>query len=297
MFLIAPTLALLTTVSMFAYSILADGFGTLARVRQVTWLDGASGDAAERTRLTLFSGISASEGLRFDAQDELLPYPSGTSLGWRSLPFEVDNVRLSLTVDGKSQRFSPAILPSRTQSQFVSHRIRRGLGHVSVSGGKPAAAVGSGSASGLATVTVHNALPFPLRELTVRTDDGRYWSVEQIGPDTSSPADRIPSLQETSKRLGNLYNRFRMIGAVGRTQRGSRGQEIRDLTSYINRQVELDTAITDGVFEAWLHDRLFVRGELPAGSFVAIAAPSSDVIPVDEARPVESVRFVMGTLR
>lgn len=293
MFLIAPSLALLTTVSMFAYSILADGFGTMVRVRQLTWLDGASGDAAERTRLTLFSGISPSEGLRFDAAEELLPYPSGDSQGWRTLPVEVDNARLALTNDGESQRFSPAILPSRTQSQFVTHRIRRRLGHISVTDVTPADAADPNAA----TVTINNGLPFPLEELVVCTADGRYWFAERVDPGNASPAARIPSIQETSKRLGALFNRFRLNEAVIQTGRSSRGQEIRDLISYINRQVELRAPITDGAFEHWLNDRLSIRGELPAGTFVAVAAPSPDVIPVDGARPVDSIRYVMGTLR
>lgn len=294
MFLIAPALALLTTASMFTYSIVADGFGTTARIRQLTWVESASGDAAERTRLTLFCGIGPSEDVPFDAAAELLPYPSGSALTWKTLPVKVENIRSSVTVDEQTQRFSPSILPSRTQTQFVSHRIRRRLGYVGVTGMRPFDAANPEAAT--ADVIVENGLPFELRELIARTRDGRYWSAERIASGETAVGDWIPTMQQTSKQLGDLYNRFRMISTDG-GQRRRRGPQIHDVMLYMNRQVDSSKALTDGVFEEWLNAHMFVRGELPPGTFVAISTPSPDALAIEDAALLESVRFVIGTLR
>ena len=53
MFAIAPVLTVITTLSMLGYSIIADGFGSHARIRQITWVDGVTGEGVERpVRLT-----------------------------------------------------------------------------------------------------------------------------------------------------------------------------------------------------------------------------------------------------
>jgi hypothetical protein len=295
MFLIAPALALLTTAAMFAYSIVADGFGTTIRVRQLTWIDGASGDAAERTRSTLFSGISPQAGLRFAAGAEVMPYPSGGRQNWGDLRSELGEVRLRVVVDESAQSFSPSLLPSRTQSQFVSHRIRRGLGVVAMEGLRP---FDSGETStGQDFVTLSSTLAFEVRDLVARSSDGRYWSTDRIGAGEAVTAKWIPKAQDSSKRLGELYIRHRLVGAVSQARRSGGGREIGDLLLYMNRQISRDIIVTDGSFERWLNDNLFVRGDLPPGTFVAVSSPSADVIAVQEAKQVESVRYVMGTLR
>jgi hypothetical protein len=64
----------------------------------------------------------------------------------------------------------------------------------------------------------------------------------------------------------------------------------------MNRQIDRNLTITDGRFENWLLDRLFIRGELPPGTFVAVGGLDPDVVPVADAEPIASVRYVMGAL-
>jgi hypothetical protein len=64
MFLIAPALALVTTALMFAYGIMSDGFGTSARIRQLTIVDAAGKTGVERIRSTYFSGVRPADGLK-----------------------------------------------------------------------------------------------------------------------------------------------------------------------------------------------------------------------------------------
>lgn len=296
MFLIAPLLALITTALMFTYSIVSDGFGTTVRVRQLTWIDGASGDAVERTRSTLFSGISPRDGLRFAADAEVMAYPNGGQQTWQDLDSEVNEIRLNAVVDETSQQFDSSFLPSRSQTQFISHQTRRGLGGVSIEGLQP---FDSGATDPVpSTVQVVSTLPFELRDLVVRSDDGRFWSAKKLPDGETATAEWIASTQDASKLLGKLYTRYRPIGAVAQSGRSRNDQKIGDLTLYINRTINLGNAnMTDGVFEVWLNESLFIRGEIPPGTFVGISSPSSDVIAVGGAQQVGSIRYVMGTLK
>nr|WP_143548208.1 hypothetical protein [Rhodopirellula sp. SM50] len=295
MFLIAPALALVTTAAMFAYSIVSDGFGTTVRVRQLTWIDGASGDAIERTRSTLFSGISPRTGLRFAGDAEVMAYPNGGQQRWRDLSSEVGEVRLHADIDADDQRLDAAFLPSRTQTQFVTHQIRRGVGTLSINGLKPFDS--SGQVPNARSIELSSSLPFELRDLVVCSPDGRYWSTDSIKAGQAASADWIPKTQDASKLLGRLYTRHRPVGAVTESGRSQGGRRIRDLVLFVNKEISRDgLVVTDGVFEHWLNESLFVRGELPAGMFIGIAAASPDVVAIADADQVASVRYVMGTL-
>ena len=84
MFVIAPVLALVTTVSMFAYGVAADGFSAIGRVRQITWVDGATGSASERVRGTYFAPISPRAGLTFPGDSEVFAVRRPDSTSWEA---------------------------------------------------------------------------------------------------------------------------------------------------------------------------------------------------------------------
>ncbi len=308
MFAIAPFLALTTTMAMFTYGVVADGFGTKTRIRQLTWVDGRSGDAVERIRSTYFAGLRPSGGLRFAADDEVLAYPDHNSNSWEEMNDEsfltIGNVRV--TTD--AQLFDGSFLPARTQQQFVVHRPRHQLGHLILhqadQGSPETAAFATTATEGNATPavaaqrTLDSTFDFPLRGAVIRDDNGVYWEADQIDAgQTGVTCSRIP-IKEISKRLGDLYNRNRPLAEVRRTKKySSYDQRIRDLTLVINRNLgEVNQMVTDGIFEGWLQQQLQVDNALPNGSFIAEADVSQDAIAVEGAELVKSVRYVFGTL-
>ncbi|MEO1530113.1 MAG: hypothetical protein AAFX06_32340, partial [Planctomycetota bacterium] len=298
MFIIAPTLALLTTVAMFSYSVVSDGFGTTTRIRQVMWIDGSSGDAFERTRATLFSGIAPRGGIVFPADAEVMLYRAGNQRDWSNLPREIKDVRFRATVTEESQRFSGSVLPSRAQRQFVSHLIRPRLGGIAV---KDAPVFDSGAdAPPTGDATIVSNLPFDLEQLIVRSDDGRYWFAARAPGNSEFSAVWLSDLADASKRLGDLYNMHRMIAATAATRSGSSSsrRKVTDLLVFINRQISRqNTPVTDGNLERLLNQVLFADQELPLGSFVALGQPTEDAVAVEGAEVVSSVRYVMGTLQ
>lgn len=298
MFFIAPVLALITTVSMFSYSIVADGFGTTMRVRQLTWIDVKSGDAVERTRSTLFSGISPRNGLKFDPHAEVMLYPDERQLGWAAMPQDIREVRHRVLLDSEQQTFSSSWLPSRTQNQFVNHQVRRGLGTVRFVDLKPFDTSAT-NLSGASKTSVVSSLPFDLQDVFVRSVDGRYWMLDQLKAGETADMNWVMDVRVATKGLGDLYNRHRPIGVTTESSgRRSRRNRLRDLVIYINREISQDRPpVTDGAIEDWLGENLFTKGVLPPGTFVAVSEVSPDAIPVENASTVESVRYVMGTIQ
>ena len=130
MFAIAPVLAILTTVIMFAYGILADGFGTIVRVRQISYSDGSSGDLGERVRSTYFAGIRPGDGLRFPSDAEVYPYPEFDERSWEQAAAGGRRASGRIDIDDEHQVFSKDFLPSRRQRQFVSTITKSNVGRL-----------------------------------------------------------------------------------------------------------------------------------------------------------------------
>ena len=203
MFAIAPALALGTTLAMFGYGIVSDGFGTVARARQLTWVDGKSGDAGERIRTTYFAGVRPADGLRFPGDAEVISYPEGAGLPWREINESSPETIGTVRVRADSQIFDSSFLPSRQQRQFVVHAPRLGIGHLQLSA-DPAAP------------TVENGFDFVIREAVIRDDLGSYWTVENLQPGATESCQPLKA-QNASKELGRLYNDHRPLSRVRET--------------------------------------------------------------------------------
>ena len=283
MFVIAPLLAIATTATMITYGIVSDGFGTVARVRQLTWIDGGSGDAAERVRGTYFAGLRPSAGLTFPGSAEVLTLREPEARSWRGRRGERPEILGTVTIMESSQRFSPSFLASRQQRQFVFHQPRRDLGVVQFSDDQ-----GSGG-------RISSTLAFPLRDLIARDADGIYWTAPSIPEGGAETSCQELDEAQAANALGTLYGRYRLVQAIS----GSRSREAAAASGWLlSLQTRLGTPpeAADGVFEHWLARHLQLDGTLPESSFVAVSDVSRDVVAIDAAELVDSVRFVFGTM-
>ncbi len=287
MFAIAPVLALMTTAAMFAYGIMSDGFGTVTRIRQLTFVDGASGDGGERFRATYFAGVRPSDGLTFPPDAQVMPYPEGGFKSWREHYLEPFEIMGNLAISDQAQRFDSSFLPSRTQRQFVVHLPRRNIGHVAL---VPATAS--------EPAKIESTLDFPLQSILLRDGAGEYWNVESLAAKSASTATLV-DVKKASKMIGKMYNDYRPISATRQSgaSRRNYSTEVYDLVNDVTTSTTSLNMITDGVFEQSLQQQLQSSGELPKGHFIATADPSDDVVSVEGAEVVDSVRYLYGTLR
>ncbi|TWU39170.1 hypothetical protein [Novipirellula artificiosorum] len=293
MFLIAPVLAIVTTVAMFAYGIVADGFDTIARVRQLTWIDGATGDASERVQATYFAGVRPADGMTFPASAEVVRYPDGLSGDWEDLNKRPPETLGTVTITNEAQVFDKAFLPSRQQRQFVTHRPRAAVGSLQLTLEAADTDVQVGF--------VRNDSIYELRRLVVRGNDGKYWTSERVAAGSSRTPVYPLASKDASEAIAKMYNEFRAIGEDSR-RRSSRSyrKSTRDLIKVVNEGLSSQTRSTsfvnEGSFEQWLGRALQIEGQLPHSHFVAMSDVTQDAVAVESARVVDSVHYVFGTL-
>ena len=290
MFAIAPVLALLTTTAMFTYGVLADGFGTVTRIRQLTWVDGQSGDGFERSRSTYFAGLRPSEGLRFAGDAEVIGYPDHDGESWEELNKRNFAIQGKVSVTEDAQVFDNSFLPSRTQCQFIVHQPRHQIGKLTFT---PKSSVDIESPN----ATVASSFGFPLRNVVLRDQLGEYWTAELVGAGKTVDVEKVEP-NDASKIMGDLYNANRPIAQLRRTRHhSSYDRRIRDLLTALNRTVDdSDAIVTDGIFETHLQKKLQLNTNLPIGWFIAESDVSEDLVAVEGAELVESSRYIYGTL-
>ncbi|MGB7325060.1 MAG: hypothetical protein WBD31_09320 [Rubripirellula sp.] len=289
MFGIAPALAMLTTIAMFSYGIVSDGFGTMTRIRQLTFIDGTSGDGGERYRATFFAGVRPSDGIKFPTQAEVMQYPEGGEQSWQEHYFKQPAIMGNITIDDQSQRFDSSFLPSRTQRQFVVHLPRRNIGRVNLV-----------PATETEPAKVESTLAFSLDSIVLRDHNGDYWTTDDLAAGSSATLAAVKTTT-LPKMIGKMYNDFRPVSGInrGRSTRRSNRTYSNQAYDLINETAEGISGInlfSEGTFELILQQQLQSNGELPSGCFIATAAPSEDVMAVKTAEVIDSVRYLYGTL-
>lgn len=112
-----PAIAFATSCALFAYGLVADGFGVRSRLRSVTLLDQHAKTAVSFNRVTLYAGITPSSGLNFSPDTAVLPvWPDHSTLTGGVVDWT------------GGQHLASGWLKARTQTQFatIAHRPERG---------------------------------------------------------------------------------------------------------------------------------------------------------------------------
>jgi hypothetical protein len=122
MVLTTPLCALVASVGLFGYAVIADGFGAKARLRSVTLLDQASGEMANLGRVSLYAGITPSTGLSVPADTAIYPILPG----WNEYSAnEVRQPPKELVWTDTEQRLTEGWIPSRTTAQYYTLRANQ----------------------------------------------------------------------------------------------------------------------------------------------------------------------------
>ncbi len=116
MVLTVPLAALVTTLALFAYAILADGFDTRVRAQSFTTLDQRTGEAACWTRLSYYSGLAPGNGLSMPADVALYPILPA----WAGDLNFAEERQVIWAPDGA--RLKQGWLNSRTPTQYLTVR-------------------------------------------------------------------------------------------------------------------------------------------------------------------------------
>lgn len=184
-----PAIALLTSISLFSYALVADGFGVKSRLRSFTVIDQQSKTAVSFNRISIYAGLAPSSGLNFSPDTAVLPiWPDDEGL-------EVGRVDWTDT-----QHYAHGWVLSRTMAEFetINHRAERGRLEV-----KPAAA-------GAKQLSIANGLAWEIDTLVVKTDAGDLFYGQHIpaGASTQLRPARASDLSDFSNSLIELAPRL-----------------------------------------------------------------------------------------
>jgi hypothetical protein len=109
-----PVLAVCSTVILVGYALASDGFITRTRVRSVTLLDQEGGEAVSWSRISYYTGLPPSGGLRFSSDTAVYPIPpEGSNREHRSVQW------------GEDQHLASGWLRSRTPTQLFTVGYRQ----------------------------------------------------------------------------------------------------------------------------------------------------------------------------
>lgn len=292
MFFIAPVLAAGTTVILFAYGVIADGLGTQARIRQVTWLCELEGGAVQYWRSTYFAGFRPSDGLSFPPSTRVEPYRTSGFDSLYMMNFGDDSTQGTITLSDQGMRLSSGFFPSRQQRQFVAYRPLEDAGGLSLT---------TDSDAGVASVT--SRFDYDLREVVVCDSAGGHWFCENLSAGETRRAILMEEI-EVSAKLSDLYMRQMPVAPPGIVRGGRRGRSVLDLVAnlaasnpFMNSPVKARAATGESQIDWWLRETLQTGSELPALMFIAVADISQDCIASPGTRLVESIHYVVGDVQ
>ena len=170
--LTVPLAAAITTLSLFAYAVVADGFSSRVRTYSYTSLDQRSGEAACWARISYYTGLAPSAGL--DLPADLVMYPIQPAWGADTRYAE----ERFIVWEGNKEKLTRGWLNSRTPTQYLSVRSRKSPHRLEV--------LDSGE-----TVRVKNELGAVIKSLYVVNDAGKMFTAENIAAAATAPLTPI----------------------------------------------------------------------------------------------------------
>lgn len=181
-----PFIAVVTSISLFSYSIVAHGFSTKSRIRSLTTVDQGANESVTTARVSLYSGLAPSGGLQFTADTAVYPV-------W---PSEGNNGFDSGTVDWTNQQaLTSGWLKSRTRTQFYTVTKRDERGRLTIS--KPVNQ----------TLELTNGFEYDIEHLYVRGDDGQIYYGENVR--AGREAKLTPATSEQESEVATIIREAR----------------------------------------------------------------------------------------
>ncbi len=297
MFLVAPLLAMLATAALVVYGLVADGLGTKARVREVTWLCDAEGNAARYCRSTYFTGLRPVEGLRFPPEAIVEPYRADTPAAWRQRGNnEPEQAVGTIRLEPDAIRLSSDFFPSRQQRQFVAFQPVEKIGGLRLR-------LPQGASTPEAELI--SELKLDLNDLIVRDAAGEYWSADRIEAGRTLKPIKLTET-EAAKKLGEIYARQTlappplMVRATPTTSGISPDDMTAQLVTCYPYRASVPTAragMPEADIEWWLREHLQTATRIPRESFIALADVTEDCVAAPGSKLVDSIHYVIGALR
>jgi hypothetical protein len=179
----APAAALATTILLFGYGMMSDGFEVQARTRTLTLLDQREGDVVSWGRLSYYAGIAPRNGLRVPSDQlmyPIMPRWAASRYGGRATGAPR---KMAWTQD---QELTQGWLASRTPTQYHAIVSRPSKKRIDL----------RATEKGLHVV---NHLGVDITHLAVEDYDGRFYWSENLA---DSKGQMVPSTKQDTLTKG-----------------------------------------------------------------------------------------------
>lgn len=175
-----PAIAIVTSLLLFSYSMLAHGFSVKSRIRSLTIIDQGNRQAVSTARLALYAGITPSDGLSFSPSTAVIPIRA-----------KGDAFESASTDWTDTQWLRSGWLRSRTRTQFLTINVRPERGRLTVSDPTET------------ELPVSNGLEWPLEAVLVTDRDGKLWFASDLAAGSRKALKPMTGEDKTSfvKRL------------------------------------------------------------------------------------------------
>lgn len=290
MMFVAPLLALMTTLVMFVYGLLADGLSTSTRVREVTWVADGSGAAARYCRSTYFAGVRPSEGMAFPENIVIAPYQLPSVGSWYEASQQDHSVMGTIRLESDAMKLDSGFLPSRQQKQFITYRPVENIGRLKLT-----------ATDDPSVMALESEMSLVLKAGTVRAADGRYFVFDQLAP-KGKQLLKVITKAKASEQLSELYAVQRPLAPAAVSSSRRIGDPLIDMIVSLSSRNGPRQAITnrntvgESSVEAWLRMSLQIESQIPPSTFIALADVTPDCVAVEGAELIESVHYVIGVL-
>lgn len=267
LYFLVPAMAAITTLGLFGYAFISDGFSNRARVRQLTWIDGrqeinGKSPVLNESRQTYYTVVDNRRGLLFDQNALVLPVLYSEMLNnYRYYPADASRSGDYLIEETKAgRRFYGDFLPVRTQKHYlVTQPDRRAF------------PIQYQFIDGKAVLT-HN-LDTPLTEIVIiDPDDGKRWMAKDV-----------PSGQEVVMQPAKVDDMNKMTYGI-----------IEPDSETMPKPYQRRFSLTDETYlESFFKE---IAGDQPKGAFMAKTTVSADQFALPDCQQEQCVRVIGGRL-
>jgi hypothetical protein len=186
MVLTVPLAAAAVTLSLFAYAVLTDGFGTTVRANSYTAIDQRTGESACWSRLSYYSGLAPRSGLTMP--DDVAVYPIVPDWNASSIESVVNSKRDLRWVPGEG-RMTRGWLRSRTPTQYLTIRARSSPMRLELQPVRD-------------RLRAKNSLGTQIEYVVVADEANKFWSGESLADgkvEFLSPVERLDAVDRFRK--------------------------------------------------------------------------------------------------
>jgi hypothetical protein len=289
MVLTTPLCALVASAGLFGYAVIADGFGAKARMRSVTLLDQASGEMANLGRVSLYAGITPSEGLSVPADTAIYPILPG----WNEYSAsEVRQPPKELVWTDDTQQLTSGWIPSRTTAQYYTLRANKTERKLRI-------------AAAPDKVRVTNELGAAIEWLFVNDDANKTWIAPKLAEGASAqlkPIEKVDAIGQLRELCLAADPQFPAGYDSDMSVNSARNRRLYRQSNGTMATANLDYSnITAGnsLMEQYLDELSGLTGaealNLPPRSYVAITSdPTEQPVPLKDAEQLSGFHVTVG---